>query len=108
MNKTKLIKTALATAALILTLGFTSCQKDKGNTLTCTPSSVNVSVGKTVTSSITKGTAPYSVSSSDSKVATATVSSSTVTVTGVAEGKATITVKDKNAKTASIAVTVKK
>ena len=45
---------------------------------------------------IANGTQPFTVKSSDMKLATVTVDKNTLTVTGVKEGKGTIMVTDKN------------
>ncbi|MBF0554570.1 MAG: hypothetical protein HQK96_08465 [Nitrospirae bacterium] len=73
---------------------------------TVNPNSVSVVAGKTINSTVSGGTSPYAVTSSNTKVATASISGSTVTITGVAQGSATVTVTDKNNLSASIAVTV--
>jgi len=71
-----------------------------------TPESVTVAPGGTanVTPSVSDGS--YTVSSSDSLVATASVSNNIVVVEGVALGTATITVQNSSGVTAEISVTV--
>lgn len=75
--------------------------------LTVDKSTVNVAVGKEETVNISGGTTPYTATSSSTATATAAVSGQKVTIKGVKAGTATITVTDKNKKTASIKVTVK-
>ena len=65
---------------------------------------VELEEGFTSTVTITGGTAPFTVSSSDSKIATATVSGTTVTVTGVDGGTALITVTGADNASATFAV----
>ena len=62
--------------------------------------------GFTATVDITAGTAPFTVTSSDTKIATATVSGNVVTVTGIDGGTALITVKGADNGTATFAVNV--
>ncbi len=67
-----------------------------------------VFVGDTRSSTVSGGTAPYSLSSSAASklIATATLSGTTLVVTGVAPGSATISVKDALGGNFDIAVTV--
>lgn len=66
-----------------------------------------VEVGKTVEVTVKNGTQPFTVKSSDEKIATVKVEKEKITVTGVAGGTATISVVDKNQTTGSFTVTVK-
>ena len=77
--------------------------------ITLSQNNVTVTQGNTATVTVSGGTAPYNVSSSDKNIATVDVSDDTITITGVAEGTATITVTDSSdpAQTAEIQVTVK-
>lgn len=75
--------------------------------LTVDKASVDVEAGKAVDVTVSNGTAPYTATVSDPKVATASVTDSKVTITGVAAGKATVTVTDKDKKSVAISVTVK-
>lgn len=56
---------------------------------------------------VKNGTQPFTVKSSDEKIATVKVEKEKITVTGVAGGTATISVVDKNQTTGSFTVTVK-
>lgn len=69
--------------------------------------SASISVGKTADVTVSNGTAPYTVASSDEKVCTATISDKKITIKAVKAGTATITVKDSKGLTGSISVTVK-
>lgn len=60
--------------------------------------SANVTIGN--------GTQPFTVKSTDEKVATVKVDKNVMTVTGVKEGKASITVTDKNKRFGTISVNV--
>jgi hypothetical protein len=65
-----------------------------------------LSVGAARSFTVSGGTGPYSVSSSNTGVATATVNSTTLQVSGVAAGSATVTITDNVGASVSIAVTV--
>lgn len=109
MKKKFLFHAFVAMVMSICSLGFTSCDNDdepKGNYFKFNPEKVEVAPGKTATVSIKGGTAPYTVVSSDAKIATATVSGSTITVSGVKDGNAFINVTDKNKLTGKFTVTV--
>ena len=54
------------------------------------------------------GTTPYTAASKDDKIATATVKDAKLTIKGVKVGSTTITITDKNKKTATVVVTVTK
>ena len=82
----------LVMLASVLTLA--SCKKNTPR-LKCDPYKVEVATGKTTTVSVSGGTAPYTVLSSDIAIASATINQSTVTITGVKKGSAIVTVVDK-------------
>ena len=67
---------------------------------------VDVEAGFTASVSITGGTAPFTVSSSDNRIATATIQNRTVTVTGIDGGTVLITVKGSDDASATFAVNV--
>lgn len=69
---------------------------------------LSVGAKKEGTITVKSGTAPYTVTMKDTKVATATVKDAVITVKGVAAGKTTLTVTDKNKVTGEIAITVTK
>jgi outer membrane protein assembly factor BamB len=58
------------------------------------PSMAAVNVEKIVMLSISGGTRPYDVVSSNDSIASASLSDSTVTVTGISDGRATVTITD--------------
>ncbi len=80
---------------------------DKVSALSLDKTSVSCAAGTNTEIAVKNGTAPYTATSSNEKVAKATASGSTVTVTSVAAGTATITVKDKNGLSGTISVIVK-
>ena len=57
---------------------------------------------------ISGGTTPYTAASKDDKIATTTVKDAKLTIKGVKVGSTTITITDKNKKTATVVVTVTK
>lgn len=75
--------------------------------VTLDKTAAEVGVGKTAEVNVQSGTSPYSVSVKDTKIATAGVKGTKVTIKGLKAGTTTVTVSDKNKKTADIAVTVK-
>lgn len=102
----------LSLVAMILTFGFASCDSDDDDNnvnpvLKFSADKVDVALEKTATVTVSGGTEPYTVASSDDKIATVKVDKSTITVTGVKVGTATITVTDKNKITGKVTVTVK-
>lgn len=103
-GKTVLLVTD-ATNKVSKTLSVTVSDKISG--LNFDKTTATVSVGKTAEVTISNGTVPYTVTSSDEKVCTATVSDKKITIMAVKAGTATITVKDSKGLTGSISVTVK-
>lgn len=101
---------SLSLVTLTLVFAFASCGDDDddkvNNILKFTPDKVQVAVEKTATVTVSGGTTPYTVASSDDKTATVKIDKSTITVTGVKQGTATITVTDKNKNTGKVTVTV--
>ena len=87
-----------------------SCDKNddpKVPDLKCTPSKVEGAPGKTATVTVSGGTAPFTVTSSDSKIATAKADKNTITITGVKNGTATILISDSKKLTGKVPVMVK-
>ena len=68
----------------------------------------SIAVGKEDVVNISGGTMPYTAANKDDKIATATVKDAKLTIKGVKVGSTTITITDKNKKTATVVVTVKK
>lgn len=68
----------------------------------------SIAVGKEGVITISGGAAPYTAASKDDKIATATIKDAKLTIKGVKEGSTTVTITDKNQKTATVAVTVTK
>ncbi|WP_287818765.1 hypothetical protein [Bacteroides sp.] len=83
-----------------------SCDKDDDN-LKISPNKVEVAVGKTVTVSVSSGTAPYTTKSSDAKIAVAKSDKNAIVITGVKDGSAMITITDRKGVTGKVAVTVR-
>jgi hypothetical protein len=72
------------------------------------PTEVTVISGQTVDVTISGGSEPYTVASTDEAIASATLDGTTITITGVSEEAAntTLTVTDANNKTVTVAVSV--
>ena len=71
----------MAFFACVLAVTMGSCDKNddpKVPDLKCTPSKVEVAPGKTATVTVSGGTAPFTVTSSDSKIATAKADKNTI------------------------------
>lgn len=68
----------------------------------------SVAVGKEEAVTVSGGTAPYTATSKDEKIATATIKDSKLTIKGVAEGNTTITITDKEKRTLTVTVSVTK
>lgn len=100
---------SFALVALALAMTFSSCDSDDDNDngLKFNPGKADVEVGKTVLVITSGGTKPYTLATSDAKIATAKAYSDTIVIAGVAKGSATITVTDKNKIVGAISVTVK-
>ena len=99
-------------AALCLgAFAFVSCDPKKDDKvpepLTFSVTKAEVEVGKTAEVTVKNGTQPFTVKSSDEKIATVTVDKEKITVTGVAEGTATINVTDDAKAIGSFTVEVK-
>lgn len=110
MNKVKLIKLTMAIFACVLAVTVVSCDKNdepKVPDLKCDPSQVEVAPGKTATVTVSGGTAPFTATSSDSKIATAKADKNIITITGVKDGKATILISDSKKLSGKISVEVK-
>lgn len=110
MKTNNIIKLAFMAATALFATTFTSCSDDDDdstNTLKLSASKVELAPKATATATITNGTAPFTVVSSNTKIATASVTDKTITVTGVAKGSCFIKVTDKNNQTGQLTVTVK-
>lgn len=85
-----------------------SCDKDDDKpNLKIRPNRVEVVVGKTVTVTVSDGTAPYTATSSDAKIAVAKSNKNAIVITGVKDGSAMITITDRKGITGKVAVTVR-
>lgn len=82
--------------------------KAKTAALTLDKGSVSVAASKSDTVTAKTGTSPYTATVKDTKIATATVKGAKIAIKGIAAGTTTITVTDKNKKTATVQVTVTK
>ncbi|GAB6010073.1 calycin-like domain-containing protein [Dysgonomonas reticulitermitis] len=85
---------------------FTACSSDDDANLVLENTEVTVELGGTATVNIKEGNGDYKVTPADATVATATVANKVITVTGVKAGETTLTVKDKENKTATLKVKV--
>ena len=97
--KTKPFLKSMALVICCLTsFVLVSCDKDDDKpNLKISPNKVEVAVGKTVTVSVSNGTAPYTTKSSDAKIAVAKSE----------DGSAMITITDRKGVTGKVAVTVR-
>lgn len=81
---------SVVTAALCLcSFAFVSCDKNENKTpdpLTFSVTKAEVEVGKTVEVTVKNGTQPFTVKSSDEKIATVKVEKEKITVTGSGRG----------------------
>lgn len=75
--------------------------------MTLDKTAVEVAVGKTADITISNGKTPYTLAVKDTKVATAVLKNNTITVKGIKAGTTTLTVTDKNKKSATAQITVK-
>ena len=73
---------------------------------TTAAATINVGGGSTTTFTVGGGVPGYTVSSTDSRIATATINGNTLAINGLVTGNATITVTDTKGDTKSIAVSV--
>lgn len=105
----RFLKFATALLCCMFAMTVVSCDKDDDDepkvSLKFNPNKAEVAVGSTV--NVTGGTEPYTVTSSDVKIATVTVSKNTITIKGIKTGAATILVSDKNKASGKLSVTVK-
>ena len=102
MKKVKFLKFTMAFFACVLAVAMGSCDKNddpKVPDLKCTPSKVEVTVSG--------GTAPFTVTSSNTKIATAKADKNTITITGLKDGTATMLISDSKKLTGKIPVVVK-
>lgn len=109
MKISKFFKITAAMLACVFAISVISCDNDdepKDPQLKFDPANVAVAPGATATVTINGGTAPYTVASSDDKIATASVNDNTITITGVEEGTTTIVVTDAKSLKGEIAVSV--
>lgn len=107
--KTKPFLKSMALVICCLTsFVLVSCDKDDDKpNLKISPNKVEVAVGKTVTVSVSNGTAPYTTKSSDAKIAVAKSDKNAIVITGVKDGSAMITITDRKGVTGKVAVTVR-
>ncbi len=76
--------------------------------ITVSKAKTSVAVDKEDVITISGGSAPYTAESKDAKIATATIKDAKLTIKGVKAGSTTVTIKDKNKKSATVSVTVTK
>lgn len=89
-----------------LFVGFSACSDDDENVVRLEKTTAELEKDSTITIKITEGNGGYTVTSANEEVAKATVKDNAVTITAVTLGSTSITVKDKDGKTAAVAVTV--
>lgn len=104
MKKSKFLLLFVLTALFV---GFSACgDSDDDVIVKLEKSTAEIERDSTVTIKITEGNGGYTATTADDKIATATIGDNTVAIKAVGVGPTTITVKDKEGKTATIAVSV--
>lgn len=107
MEMKTIFKTMMMAACCLGVAMFTSCKDDDDNSgLKFSVAKVEVASGATANITIGNGTQPFTVRSTDEKIATVKVDKNIITVTGVKGGKASIIVTDKNKQSGTLAVNV--
>ena len=109
MEMKSIFKTMVMAALCLGTVTFASCgddNDDKNTGLKFSTTKVNVAPKATAKVKIGNGAQPFTVKSTDEKIATAKVDKNIITVTGVKEGSTSITVTDKNKLFGTISVNV--
>lgn len=110
MKTNKILSITTLFILSLSTLAFTSCDDDDDdqptNALKLSATNIVVAPKETSTVTIGGGTAPFTVTTSNNKVATASIADKTISIVGVAEGKCSIKVADKNSLTSQIIVAV--
>ncbi len=108
MRTKNLFKSMLVAICCVSVFAFVSCSDDDDDTVTLktNPEKIEILTEKTGEAKITNGATPYTVVSSDVKLATAKVDKDVITVTGVKEGKVIINITDKNNSKGKLEVTV--
>lgn len=102
----------LAAAIVCCVLATSSCSKDDDNKiprvqmLRFNPAKVEVTVNSTALVTVSGGTAPYTVKSGDTRIATVKSDKNKITIAGVKAGNAVITVTDKKGMNGKLTVTV--
>lgn len=94
----------------VLSIGMmmlSSCDDDHQKILKFNPTKVEVNQGNTARVQVSHGKAPFTVTSSDSKVASGNITGSTLIVLGVKPGRAILTVTDSKQFTGKLTVIVK-
>lgn len=107
METKALLRMMLLVIYCLTSYVLVSCDNDDKPDLKVSTDKVEVTAGKTVTVTVSGGTAPYTVISSDVKIATAMPTKNAITITGIKEGSVIITITDRKRFTGKVAVTVK-
>lgn len=103
MKRSKFLLTLLMTTLFI---GFTSCNDDDEISLKLEKSVVDIQVGEKAVVKITEGNGDYKIVSTEQVVATAEIKDSEIIISGLSEGSTTITIEDKEGKTAPLTINV--
>lgn len=88
---------------------MTSCDNDDDESVDALKfgaKSISVAPGESVSTTVSGGTAPYTVATSNKDIAEGQAANSTITISGKKAGKAILTVTDKNNLAGRITVTV--
>lgn len=111
MKKINFLSFTIALLSCMFAMTFTSCDNDDDedavSTLKFNPTKAEVNTDATLAVKVSGGTAPYTVTSSNTAIATAKADDTGFTITGVKAGTTQIVVVDKNKLTGKLQVTVK-
>lgn len=108
MKKLSRIQITLCLLA-VMAFTFVSCDKDDTdkNSLKLSRSTVELAKDSTALVTVSGGTTPYTVLSSDTNLVKATIDKTNISIKGKAKGNAIIAVTDKDKVSGKITVTVK-
>lgn len=81
--------------------------KDMASELDFDKKSISVTAGKEETVTVKGGSAPFTATAKDTKIATVTIKDGKIIIKGVKAGSTSVTVTDKDKKAGTISVTVK-
>lgn len=109
MKMKSVFKTVVMAVLCLGTVAFVSCSDDDDDNnsgLKFSVTKVEVAPNASANVTVANGTQPFTVKSTDEKIATVKVDKNIMTVTGVKEGKVSIVITDKNKLSGTISVNV--